>query len=170
MRPMQKSLFIASLVTILTLIGCSGKSTEEMTTEQNKAMVQRYIEEFNKHNADYLDEYMAPDYIYHGSSQDMDKEAFKKFHMGVLYAFPDAVITVEDMIASGDKVVTRWKIQGTHKGVFNGVAPTGNKITITGIIISKFKNGKCVEEWEQADGLGLMQQLGVIPAPPNTKD
>jgi steroid delta-isomerase-like uncharacterized protein len=167
MRRLQKSLVLVLLATSLTIIGCSGKSDEEMAMEQNKTMVQRYVEEFNKHNVDYLDEYMAPDYSYHRSGKDMDKEAFKKFHSGVLSAFPDAVITAEDMIASGEKIVTRWRIQGTHKGVFHGVAPTGNKINITGIIISKFANGKCVEEWEEADGVGLMQQLGVIPTPKN---
>jgi predicted ester cyclase len=82
-------------------------------------------------------------------------------------AFPDLVIKAEDIIASGDKVVTRWTINGTHKGMFMSVKPTGKKITIKGIIISRFVNGKVVEEWEEANGINIMNQLEVLPPTKN---
>lgn len=163
-----QSLFILFIFIIyLTLIGCSGKSAELNKADQNKVTVQRYMQEFNKGNSDYLDDYMAPNYIYHGPDGDLNKESFKKFHNGMLAVFPDAKMTVKDIFASGDKVVTRWKVHGTQKGKFNGIEPTGKEVSVEGIIISKFKNGQAIEEWEQVDRLGMMQQLGVIPVSQN---
>jgi steroid delta-isomerase-like uncharacterized protein len=77
-------------------------------------------------------------------------------------AFPDLNVTVEDEIAEGDKVVTRWTIRGTHKGDLEGMAPTGKQIVLQGITIHRIEGDKIVEEWERYDNLGLMQQLGVV--------
>lgn len=80
-------------------------------------------------------------------------------------AFPDTKMTVEQQIAEGDKVVTRWKAQGTHKGELMGIPPTGKQVTVTGISIERIVGGMIVESWEEFDQMGMMQQLGVIPAP-----
>jgi predicted ester cyclase len=80
-------------------------------------------------------------------------------------AFPDMHITIEDIITEGDKLVQRWVAQGTHKGELMGIVPTGKQVTITGINISRIVGGKLVEDWTEADMLGMMQQLGVIPPP-----
>ncbi len=143
------------------------ESKDDTKVEKNKSMIQQYIDEMNKRNENYLNDYFAVNYVYHGPNGDLDIEGFKKMHHEVLSAFPDLVIKAEDIFASGDKVVTRWKIRGTQKGMFVGVKPTGKEITIKGIIISRFENGKVVEEWEEANGFNLMQQLGVIPPPKN---
>ncbi len=82
-----------------------------------------------------------------------------------LTGFPDLQLTVEDMIAEGDKVAVRLSRGGTHQGVFMGVAPTGNEARWTGNTIFRIANGKIVEGWVEGDHLGLMQQLGAIPAP-----
>src|SRR3954464_6377588 len=75
-------------------------------------------------------------------------------------AFPDFRSVIEDQIAEGDKVVTRWRASGTHQGEFRGIAPTGNKITVTGIGIFRFsEDGKVVESWDSMDQLGMMQPL-----------
>jgi steroid delta-isomerase-like uncharacterized protein len=78
-------------------------------------------------------------------------------------AFPDMHWVVEDLIAEGDKVVSRYTVRATHRGDFMGVPATGKVVTYTGILISRFAGGKFVEEWESLDMLGLMQQLGAIP-------
>jgi predicted ester cyclase len=78
-------------------------------------------------------------------------------------AFPDSHFMLEDLIAEGDKVVQRYTIRGTHRGNFMGVPATGKVVTFTGIVISRFAGGKFVEEWDNQDVLGLMQQLGAIP-------
>ncbi len=80
-------------------------------------------------------------------------------------AFPDLHLTIEDEIAEGDKVVTRVTARGTHQGSFMGIRPTGKRAVVTGIVIDRFANGKTVEAWNNLDDLGLLQQLGVIPAP-----
>jgi predicted ester cyclase len=77
-------------------------------------------------------------------------------------AFADAEATIDDQIAEGDKVVTRWTFRSTHKGKFMGIAPTGKRVTITGINIHRIEGGKIVELWRQKDVLGLMQQLGAV--------
>ena len=81
-----------------------------------------------------------------------------------LGTFPDARVTVEDQVAEGDKVVSRWTATGTHTGDLMGTAPTGRSIEIPGITISRFSGGKIAEDWYQSDDLGMMQQLGVIPS------
>lgn len=148
---------------ITVLIGCAGKPDVKFTEKENRELIYRYFEEMNKGNKAYLDECFGPNYIYHGPYGDLDAEGFKTMHNMFLTAFIDIHAVPEDIISKGNKVVTRWKIQGTHEGEFQGIAPTGKKITITGIIISRIKEGKAVEEWEEIDQLGMLQQLGVIP-------
>jgi steroid delta-isomerase-like uncharacterized protein len=79
-------------------------------------------------------------------------------------AYPDLQITIEDMIAEGDKVVVRYTFRGTQEGETQGIPPTGNHVTVTGIFMCRCEGGKIVEEWENWDDLGLLQQLGVIPS------
>jgi steroid delta-isomerase-like uncharacterized protein len=78
-------------------------------------------------------------------------------------AFPDLKLMVEDQIAEGDKVVTRWSATGTHQGELLGIPPTGKQTTATGITIDRIQGGKIVETWTHWDNLGLLQQLGVVP-------
>jgi predicted ester cyclase len=80
-----------------------------------------------------------------------------------LGAFPDGQVTVEDLLADGDKVVVRISLRGTHQGAFRGIAPTGKPITLMGIHIFRFANGKVVEHWGLMDWLAALQQLGVVP-------
>ena len=80
-------------------------------------------------------------------------------------AFPDLRISVEDQVAEGDKVVTRWRARGTHKGPFQGISPTGKRGEISGTIIDRIADGKIIECWSNSDDLGLLQQLGVVHMP-----
>jgi steroid delta-isomerase-like uncharacterized protein len=92
-------------------------------------------------------------------------EAWKKFQSKYRKAFPDHRLAIEDQIAEGDKVVTRWTTQGTHKADLPGIPATGKHVKITGITISRLSNGKIVEEWQNWDALGLLQQLDVVHGP-----
>jgi steroid delta-isomerase-like uncharacterized protein len=80
-------------------------------------------------------------------------------------AFPDGRTTIDDIIAEGDKVVVRATMKGTHKGEFMGIPATGKQVTISGIDVTRFVNGKSTEHWGQWDTLGMMQQVGVVPPP-----
>jgi predicted ester cyclase len=82
-----------------------------------------------------------------------------------LSAFPDTKMTIEDQLAEGDKVTTRWTATGTHTGELMGIPATGKAVTVTGFDITRYSGGKSVEHWGQFDQMGMMQQLGVIPTP-----
>ena len=133
--------------------------------EANKAIARREFEEvFNQGNLDLADEIMAADYVYQSAAGDYaGREARKQSIAMYIAAFPDIHFTVDDQIAEGDIVATRWTSTGTHKGEMMGIPPTGVHATTTGIFISRIVDGKMVEEWNSWDVLGLMQQLGVMP-------
>lgn len=137
--------------------------------EENKALVRRGTEEvLNKGNVAAIDEFFAPNlvpYILLPPGMTRDREGYKQMVTAILTAFPDFHITVEVMVAEGDKVVARATTCGTHKGEFIGVAPTGKQATWTEIFIWRIEGGKVVEIWAEVDQLGLMQQLGVVPPP-----
>jgi steroid delta-isomerase-like uncharacterized protein len=136
-------------------------------SEQNKAVVRRTFEEvWNKGNLQIADELFSANYIHHDpSTPDLGRGADSEKKRASLYrnAFPDLRLTVEDLIADGEKVVARWSCHGTHKGELGGIAPTGKQFTISGVTIARFEHGKMVEGWINWDSLGLMQQLGVVP-------
>ncbi len=138
-----------------------------MSTEENKAINHRAYEEgLNQRNLAIFDELCTPDFVAHPSSRTIQGlESYKQFLSMYLTAFPDLHFTIEDEIAEGDKVVIRYTLRGTHKGDLVGIPPTGKQVTQTGVSIVRLANGKGVEIWLNADDLGMLQQLGVIPNP-----
>ena len=140
-----------------------------MSTEENKTIARRLIEEaWNQGNISVVDELLAPDHIPHNSrvgNQPPSRELYKQFIIRTRAAFPDMHATIEDQIAEGDRVVTRWSVQGTHQGVFQGHSPTGNQMRVTGIAIDRITDGKVVEGWMEMDTHDQMQQLGLTTQP-----
>jgi steroid delta-isomerase-like uncharacterized protein len=140
-----------------------------MSAEENKAIARRADEElFDRGNLDVADELFAPNFVFHDPASGEDwhgPESVKQYAAMLRAAFPDLRYTVEDQIAEGDKVATRYIASGTHQGDLMGIAPTGNRVEITGISITRIEDGKIEEIWENYDTLGMMQQLGVIPFP-----
>lgn len=139
-----------------------------MSTENNKALIRRFYEEvFNQKKRAAIDEFSDPNYVDHTAPPGLPAgiEGQKQLIGMYLTAFPDLHLTVEDMIAEGDKVVSRWSGSGTHQGKFMGIPPTGKQGTVTGIEIIRIAGSKFVEHWMELDALGLLQQLGVVPAP-----
>ncbi len=136
-------------------------------SEQNKAIARKYFEDIlSQGNLALVDEIFADDYVGHTPFDDIHgSEGAKQFCAMLLEAFPDSQLPVEDQIAEGDKVVTRWTCRATHTGEFQGMPPTGKYTTMTGTTIFRIANGKLVEGWTNADMLGLLQQLGAVPAP-----
>jgi len=154
-------------------IGCGGRCPcgcgRGAPLDDNKAVIRRQVDEvWNKGNLAALDEIMAADLIGHGMPPGMPptRDGFKQLIGGHRKAFPDLVVTIEDMLAEGDTVANRWTWTGTHKGDYLGVAPTGKKVTLRGISIHRLENGKIAEQWHQTSMLDLMQQFGVVKPPP----
>jgi len=133
--------------------------------EANKALARRVIEElFTQHNVALIDE-LFPDCVYRAPAVgELRGEAYRQFLTSVLAAFPDGRWIVEDQVAEGDKVVTRWSFTGIHQGTLMGISPTGKHVTASGVMIDRIVGGKIAEEWEEYDAFGMMQQLGVVPS------
>jgi steroid delta-isomerase-like uncharacterized protein len=133
--------------------------------EENKAVIRRFLKDFFEGgNLDLADELFDPDYVLHDPAVPEEvrgPEGIKQYVSMYRSAYPDTHFTVEDQIAEGDRVVTRWTGQGTQQGELMGISPTGNQVTVTGIEFDRVSDGKMQETWVNYDALGMMQQLGV---------
>jgi steroid delta-isomerase-like uncharacterized protein len=136
-------------------------------SEQNKALVRRYNDEFwGEGNEGLASELFAENLVDHdpaGQGLAPGREGMKQALRSFRSAFPDLETSFEHLIAEGDKVVLRWKARGTHEGELLGIPPTGKQVTLKGVDILRIEDGKIAERWAEYDNLGLMQQLGVVP-------
>ena len=132
-----------------------------MSLEENKAIIRKVIEAVNKRNLALLDELMAPDFVGH-TLQLQGLESYKKLNTMLFNGFPDWHVTIEDIIAEADEVWVRVTATGTHKGEYRGLAPTGKRITGTGVSIWRIVDGKMVERETVINFLDFYKQLGVI--------
>lgn len=132
-------------------------------SEENKALARRSWEVLD--NPDILDEVYAADLVWHEPDQDLQGlEQARQFVGMYKTAFPDLSATVEDLVAEGDKVVTRVTVRGTHQGEIEEFGPpTGRQVEIQDITIHRIEGGRIVEEWERYDNLSILQQLGLVP-------
>jgi steroid delta-isomerase-like uncharacterized protein len=137
-----------------------------MSTEENKAIAHRWNDEiYNKGNLAAIDELFSTDFVWDTPFAGMapDREGYRQSIISMA-AFSDVHCAADDMVAEGDKVVVRWKWSGKHTGEYMGMSPTGKQLTMTGISILRIAGGKVVEECDEQDNLGFMQQLGALPA------
>jgi steroid delta-isomerase-like uncharacterized protein len=151
-------------------LGTEHKEAMRAMSEENKALVRRYFEEiWDKGNLDLIDELFTTNFVRHGPTATEGEvrglEGFKGLVSMYRSAFPDLRVPIEDLIAEGDRVVSRWTTRGTHQGALMGNAPSGNQASVSGIIIDRLSGGKIEEEWVDYDTLYLMQQIGAVPQP-----
>jgi len=133
-----------------------------MSIKENKALVHRVIELWNRHDMDAFFEVCATEYLEHLPTGDISLEQLKEFAPTFFNAFPDIKITLKDVVAEGDKVATLVNWKATHKGVYMGIPATDKRIDISVGMLIKIKNGKWVEFWNVTD-IRLAPQLGAIP-------
>jgi steroid delta-isomerase-like uncharacterized protein len=171
---MKRLSYVIPLVCLLCfVVGCQDKAAmaeleefkaQKAVEEQNKEIVKNMWEVYGKGDFEALKELFAPEYVYYSPSATPKpsslEEAIESAKM-IFKAAPDSSWKIEELFAAGDKVVARWVYKGTHEGEFMGIPPTGNKVEFGGITITRIENGKIVEEREEGDMLGLMQQLGM---------
>jgi steroid delta-isomerase-like uncharacterized protein len=141
-----------------------------MSAEENRVLIQRFVEgAFNRGNPGVVEEIYAPDYVGRTGGfpeQTPGPEGVKEFVELYRSAFPDLHTTsIDDMVAEGDKVAYRWTAVGTHRGELLGVPPSNNRVELTGITIERIEGSKIVETYNNFDQLGMMRQIGAIPAP-----
>jgi len=133
--------------------------------ENSKELVRESTAKFwNAHDMAAFDRYHAAGFVNHASDGDKSCEQYKAQAQAFFAAFPDLTVTVDDMVAEGDKVTKVWTARSTHKGAFMGIPPTGKRIVVKGIYVYRVAGGKFVENWSVMDTLGMMQQLGAIPS------
>jgi steroid delta-isomerase-like uncharacterized protein len=139
-----------------------------MSAEANKALLHRFQEEFiNAHNPAAADALCRPDLTIHMAGQPavVGLAAFKHLAAAYFAAFPDMHETTEDVIAEGDRVARRVRWTGTQSGAMMGIPATGKRVSVEGMRVFRVADGRVAEEWAQDDMLGMMQQLGLVPAP-----
>ena len=171
---MKKLLAIIPLVILLCFtFGCQDKEAaaelEELKAqaeveEQNKGLVKRMYETFEKGDLEAYKEVVAPEYAWYlpsRSTKPISREGTIEFGKMLRNAFPDFVYSIEELIAEDDIVISRFIFRGTHEGEFQGIPATGNKVEMSGFMMARIENGKIVEDKEEYDGLGFMQQLGM---------
>jgi predicted ester cyclase len=136
-----------------------------MQTENERAL-RSAVERWNAGDLDgYLELYDERIRLHGYSPEPMDKEQTTAFYRSVVAAFPAPTLELHQVFGSGEYVCTVYTMTGKHEGEFMGVPATGREIALPGITALRFANGKCVERWSQADLLGLLVQLGAVPAP-----
>jgi steroid delta-isomerase-like uncharacterized protein len=144
------------------------KTSKLEALEANKQLSRRVAEEaFSQGRMEVIDELIADDFVNHDPTSPPGlppgREGVKELVRFYRGAFPDTQLIIDDQIAEGDKVVTRYTARGTHQGDFAGIPPTGRQVTGTGITIDRIEGGKIVESWNAFDQFALLQQLGAIP-------
>jgi len=139
----------------------------EMSSQENVQLIRRFFAEIDRTNVDALDQICADGYSVHfpGVPGPLDRAGTKYLFGAFLAAFPGLSHRVEETVAEGDRVATRLTIQGPHKGEFQGIPPTGKTVTMTALNIFRIADGRIVSHWIEYDALGMLQQLGAMPAP-----
>jgi steroid delta-isomerase-like uncharacterized protein len=138
-----------------------------MRTEENKAVVHRLIDEYwNGQRSELFDDIYAAEYVDHNlpPGSPPGREGARQFNSVFLAALPDIRITLDDLVAEGDKVVWRWTAQGTHQGPLMGIPASGKPVAMSGITIERVVEGRITESWTQYDAVGLLQQVGAMPS------
>jgi steroid delta-isomerase-like uncharacterized protein len=179
---MKKLFFVVSFIVLFCFaVSCQDKAAmaelekfraQVKVEEQNKALVNRMWEAWNKWDFEALKELSAPEYLFYSpsnSTKPTSREATIEMAKTIHNGFPDATFIVEEMFAAGDKVISRYILRGTHQGEYEGVPATGNKIENSAIMITRIENGKIVEDREDWDSLSFMQQLGMELKPKEVK-
>jgi steroid delta-isomerase-like uncharacterized protein len=171
---MKKLLMIIPLVILFCFtFGCQDKEVmaelekfkaQAEVEEQNKGLVKRMYEAFEKGDFEAYKEVVAPEYAWYQpsrSTKPISREETIEFGKMLRNAFPDFAYSVEELIAEDDIVISRFIFRGTHEGEFQGIPATGNKVEMSGFMMTRIENGKLVEDKEEADQLGMMMQLGM---------
>lgn len=142
------------------------RDTMQDTQTQHKELVRREVSElFNHGQFDRVGEFVAEDYVGHNPAQPGESrgiEGYLEYVRAARTGFPDLHVSIEDVVADGDKVYRRTRTTGTHEGPFMGIEATGNSIDVAGGVIYRVEDGLITESWGLNDVIGMMRQLGVI--------
>jgi steroid delta-isomerase-like uncharacterized protein len=134
----------------------------DLIAAANKQLVRRFYKEvYAEWSMTLVDEVVSPRFISHDWPEGgpVGPQGFRNFYAAIRTALPDARYAVDDLIAEGDRVVVRWRLLGTHKGDFRGIAPSGRPITLKGIAIYRVDRGQLMERWVVSDLHGVLEEI-----------
>jgi steroid delta-isomerase-like uncharacterized protein len=156
--------FAAIIARVDRIIGAKGSL---MPAEDAKAVIRRWVEAWNAQDLDAAEELLEPEFVRHDANLPdvVGPQAERQLIAGNLAAFPDLHFEIEQLIAEGDLVAARYRVQGTHQGEFLGIPGTGRPVIIQAVESYRLTDGKLAEQWVVMDALGLLQQLGAVPGP-----
>jgi steroid delta-isomerase-like uncharacterized protein len=170
-RPLVAALALGTGVGIAVgklMLRNRGGERRSTMLETNKAISRRVVDDlFNEGRLEAADEIVTSDFVGHDPASPepvLGPEGLKRNVEGYRMAFPDVRLSIDDEIAEGDLVVTRWTARGTHQAELFGIPATGKQATVTGMTIDRIVEGRIAESWTNWDTLGLLQQLGAFPA------
>ena len=138
-----------------------------MNLESNKQLCRDYFQAFVAGDTAWIERHIAPDFVRHDPGLPFEVRGpagVKQLHDALMPAFPDMKLPLEDFVAEGEKVLVRLRVQGTHTGAFGDMAPTGRKIDIGLLDLFQIRDGVLIEHWALLDNLGMLKQLGALPA------
>ena len=136
-------------------------------SEAHEEVMRRFVDEvINNGNFSVLDELVHPNYVYRSPSQELNgPDGLKSLFTAYRNAFPDLNVEIDELVVAGDKVVISIALTGAHEGDLMGIAATGKRVKVHGMVLSRFEDGKIIDEWEILDELAMFQQLGVVSLP-----
>jgi len=137
-----------------------------MSAADNAALLRRWIQAYNDRDTAEEEAVRSADYVAHAAGlPTFDNASWKQFIWGFSTSFPDLHLTIEDLVPEDGKVAARITFRGTQRGEFMGIPPTGKQVTFSAMETNRVVGGKVAEHWVVVDMLGLLQQLGAVPAP-----
>lgn len=137
-----------------------------MPQDENRRLVRAYYEAvYNRGELDRIEEFLAPEFESASPAGRVDRAGQAASITASRAALPDFTLAIDEQVAEGDAVVTRWSATGTQLGAFAGIPPTGRSVTATAVHIHHVRDGRIVDQWEQFDRLGVLGQLGLVPQP-----
>jgi steroid delta-isomerase-like uncharacterized protein len=137
-----------------------------MSTD-NKALIRRWLADFSQNNLAVIDELFDPNYTYFepATPGGGTLDGFKHYMAALRQAYPDAQVTIQDQVAESDKVTTHFTVSGTHQGELMGIPASHRPVSFDVVAITQCDNGRFVKDWFMLDALGMLQQIGAVPAP-----
>jgi len=169
-NPMKRRGFLRALgagAATATLAACAAPAAQSKSTDQNKAVVQKFADQINAKDLDGALKLISPNFVERSAMPGMPTgpESVRAWFTELFAGFPDHRATILDLIAEGDKVVAMMSSEGTNSGTFLGIPPTGKRATWMFVDIHRIVDGKFVEHWNVSDQLSMLQQLGLVPPP-----
>lgn len=138
-----------------------------MSLESNKQLCRDYFTAFLARDTDWMQRHIAPEFVRHDPGLPFEvrgPEGVAKLHDALMPAFPDMQLDLEDLVAEGEKVLVRLMIRATHTGAFGDMAPTGRRINVPVLDLFQIRDNRLIEHWALFDNLGMLKQLGALPA------